>query len=502
MHEDRPGRPDDAALVRLVAGGSYDALASLYDRHGDAVFAAACRLTSDRGVAEEVVQDTFLALWDRAESYDPRLPDRWRPGCTRSRGTGRSIAFGPPADARSSCAPPSGADGVDSETQLLERAAAAGNDRRGLGRTGRSGGSPRLEGDEGVDRVGPRNAWRSRNGPSSSSPTRGPQPDGDRRSAGVAARDGEDTDPPGAAAAARGPRGTSGGTGQIRRRRVRKTMDHDEVLESARAGGGRAGRSRPADGRRHAAAQAVAGHLAGCPACTLELERLRRLGAVVRDTVVHDAAARPARTDAGIRAPARRAAWTCVGAGRGPSACPVAAVAARSHGTPGRGRGRPSSTWVAVGRGGRAALGCRDDADHRIRASTTRLAAQEDAIEDLATVTTATLQVTGRARRRAGRVWRAPTGDETSGTLALLPVDDRARRRRRRRSREPAAGMEYRCWVDGRRRPPAHRQDVLRRRARLLGRAVARGGRTGRRRDVRRLPRLARTAASSPPTRS
>jgi RNA polymerase sigma-70 factor (ECF subfamily) len=63
----------DAALVREVAAGSHDALAALYDRHGDAVFAAACRLTSDRGLAEEVVQETFLVLWDRAETYDPTV---------------------------------------------------------------------------------------------------------------------------------------------------------------------------------------------------------------------------------------------------------------------------------------------------------------------------------------------------------------------------------------------------------------------------------------------
>jgi RNA polymerase sigma-70 factor, ECF subfamily len=63
----------DAALVREVAAGSHDALAALYDRHGDAVFAAACRLTSDRGLAEEVVQETFLVLWDRAETFDPTV---------------------------------------------------------------------------------------------------------------------------------------------------------------------------------------------------------------------------------------------------------------------------------------------------------------------------------------------------------------------------------------------------------------------------------------------
>src|SRR3954465_9438990 len=71
MPEDRSGRAEDAALVREVAAGSEAALARLYDRHADAVYAAACRLTSDRQVAEEVVQETFLALWNRAELYDP-----------------------------------------------------------------------------------------------------------------------------------------------------------------------------------------------------------------------------------------------------------------------------------------------------------------------------------------------------------------------------------------------------------------------------------------------
>ena len=62
---------DDAALVREVATGSQDALAELYDRHASAVFAAACRLTTDRQMAEEVVQETFLAVWNRAELFNP-----------------------------------------------------------------------------------------------------------------------------------------------------------------------------------------------------------------------------------------------------------------------------------------------------------------------------------------------------------------------------------------------------------------------------------------------
>jgi RNA polymerase sigma-70 factor, ECF subfamily len=125
MHEDRHGRPDDAALVRMVAGGSFDALASLYDRHGDAVFAAACRLTSDRGVAEEVVQDTFLALWDRAESFNPTLGSlsAWLHTIARNRTVDRLRAAGRRPQFAS---PASSADGDDSETQLLERAASMG----------------------------------------------------------------------------------------------------------------------------------------------------------------------------------------------------------------------------------------------------------------------------------------------------------------------------------------------------------------------------------------
>lgn len=71
MSGERTGPVDDAALVVEVAAGSEGALAILYDRHANAIYAAACRLTSDRQVAEEVVQETFLALWNRAELFDP-----------------------------------------------------------------------------------------------------------------------------------------------------------------------------------------------------------------------------------------------------------------------------------------------------------------------------------------------------------------------------------------------------------------------------------------------
>jgi RNA polymerase sigma-70 factor (ECF subfamily) len=61
----------DATLVQDLIQGSEDALADLYDRHGSAVFAAAMRAVGDRWMAAEVVQETFLTLWNRADLFDP-----------------------------------------------------------------------------------------------------------------------------------------------------------------------------------------------------------------------------------------------------------------------------------------------------------------------------------------------------------------------------------------------------------------------------------------------
>jgi RNA polymerase sigma-70 factor (ECF subfamily) len=62
--------PSDTALLREVIGGSQDAFASLYDRHVGVVYGAALRVNRDPSAAAEVVPETFLVLWDRAETFD------------------------------------------------------------------------------------------------------------------------------------------------------------------------------------------------------------------------------------------------------------------------------------------------------------------------------------------------------------------------------------------------------------------------------------------------
>jgi RNA polymerase sigma-70 factor (ECF subfamily) len=114
MTEHRAGEADEAELVRAVAGGSEDALATLYDRHVGGVHAVALRLTGDRGVAEEVAQEVFLALWNRAEMFDPALASltTWLRAIARNRAVDRLRAAGR-RPAVVSLAPPGEADGAD-----------------------------------------------------------------------------------------------------------------------------------------------------------------------------------------------------------------------------------------------------------------------------------------------------------------------------------------------------------------------------------------------------
>ncbi len=61
----------DAALVVAIGRWQEDALAEVYRRHGGAAFGLARRLLNDRQLAEEVLQEVFLRLWNTPERFDP-----------------------------------------------------------------------------------------------------------------------------------------------------------------------------------------------------------------------------------------------------------------------------------------------------------------------------------------------------------------------------------------------------------------------------------------------
>jgi RNA polymerase sigma-70 factor (ECF subfamily) len=111
------GRSDEELVAALVDGDDM-ALGELYDRHADSLFRAALLRLGDRGLAEEVLQDTYLALWNRAELYDRASGSviGWLSTIARNRAIDRlrSLARRPAAIALSGLAP-AGADGASAD---------------------------------------------------------------------------------------------------------------------------------------------------------------------------------------------------------------------------------------------------------------------------------------------------------------------------------------------------------------------------------------------------
>ncbi len=65
------GEMSDAGLVVAISRYNQDALAEGYRRHAGAVFGLARRLLAEPALAEEIVQEVFLRLWNDPDKFDP-----------------------------------------------------------------------------------------------------------------------------------------------------------------------------------------------------------------------------------------------------------------------------------------------------------------------------------------------------------------------------------------------------------------------------------------------
>jgi len=64
--------PSDEALLNAIAGGAVWAMDSLYQRYSRILYSLAYRMVADHQIAEDLLQDAFLAVWRRATTYSPQ----------------------------------------------------------------------------------------------------------------------------------------------------------------------------------------------------------------------------------------------------------------------------------------------------------------------------------------------------------------------------------------------------------------------------------------------
>jgi len=88
---EREATDRDIELLRQIAVGDRAAFAEFYDRHSTLMFSVARKILNDSGEAEDVLQEVFLQIWDKAGRFDPKLgrAASWAAVLTRNRAIDR-----------------------------------------------------------------------------------------------------------------------------------------------------------------------------------------------------------------------------------------------------------------------------------------------------------------------------------------------------------------------------------------------------------------------------
>jgi len=81
----------DIALLDRIIGRDERAVGELYDRHNRLLYGIILRILRDRSEAEEVLQEVFVLVWTRAETYNVALgsPAAWLVRIARNRAIDR-----------------------------------------------------------------------------------------------------------------------------------------------------------------------------------------------------------------------------------------------------------------------------------------------------------------------------------------------------------------------------------------------------------------------------
>lgn len=65
--------PTPEQLLAAIATGCTDSLSALYDGFSSSLFGIAFGITHNHADAQEVLQDAFVAIWKKADKYNPSL---------------------------------------------------------------------------------------------------------------------------------------------------------------------------------------------------------------------------------------------------------------------------------------------------------------------------------------------------------------------------------------------------------------------------------------------
>ena len=84
----------DVTLIERIAAHEASAVGELYDRYSRLLYGLILRIVRDRSEADEVLQDVFVAVWNRAETYNVALgsPAAWLVRIARNRAIDRRRA--------------------------------------------------------------------------------------------------------------------------------------------------------------------------------------------------------------------------------------------------------------------------------------------------------------------------------------------------------------------------------------------------------------------------
>ena len=90
-------RREDALLAQRIRSGDRDALGELYDRYASVALATALRVVADRQLAEDLVHDSFVAVWQKIDRFDAARGNlrSWLLTIVRNRGIDRLRAARP-----------------------------------------------------------------------------------------------------------------------------------------------------------------------------------------------------------------------------------------------------------------------------------------------------------------------------------------------------------------------------------------------------------------------